>query len=358
MSKRILIVEDERDIRDSLKTILELNDFIVHTAENGQIGLEKAEEKKPDLILCDVMMPVLDGFGLLEQLRKKGIETPLIFLTAKAQYNDLRTGMNLGADDYIFKPFKSAELLQSIERRLERKDQLEQHLKKLINSLEQTIILMVGHEFKTPMHGILSFTNLIKQKASELANNEIEDFCNYLESSSNRLQQTFSKIKTYYDLKLSGIAPVSDRRNIKLGQLVKNICIQVAKEYNRESDLVFSDIDEKEVVLSVELFSIALYELVDNAFKFSENGKKVRVSASFRSNGINIEIIDEGNTCKAAELRLHSGIIGQVKRKKLEQQGLGIGLALALLIIHSQNGQILFEDIQPSGIKTEILLNL
>ena len=137
-----MIVEDERDIRDSLKTILELNDFIVDTAENGQIGLEKAEEKKPDLILCDVMMPVLDGFGLLEQLRKKGVETPLIFLTAKAQYNDLRTGMNLGADDYIFKPFKSAELLQSIERRLERKDQLEQHLKKLINSLEQTIILM------------------------------------------------------------------------------------------------------------------------------------------------------------------------------------------------------------------------
>jgi len=358
MSKRILVVEDERDIRDSLKTILELNDFIVDTAENGQVGLEKAEEKKPDLILCDVMMPVLDGFGLLEQLRKNGIETPLIFLTAKAQYNDLRTGMNLGADDYIFKPFKSAELLQSIERRLERKDQLEQHLKRLINSLEQTIILMVGHEFKTPMHGILSFTNLIKQKASELANNEIEDFCNYLESSSNRLQQTFSKIKTYYDLKISGIAQVSDRRKVALGDLVKNICLQVAKEYNRESDLVFSEIDESEVVLSAELFSIALYEMVDNAFKFSEKGKNVLISAKFRSNGINIQILDAGNTCKASELRSQSGVIGQVKRKKLEQQGLGIGLALALLIIHSQNGQILFEDIQPNGIKTEILLNL
>lgn len=358
MNKRILVVEDEKDIRDSLKTILELNDFIVDTAENGQVGFEKAEEKKPDLILCDVMMPVLDGFGLLEQLRKSGIETPLIFLTAKAQYNDLRTGMNLGADDYIFKPFKSAELLQSIERRLERKDQLEQHLKRLINSLEQTIILMVGHEFKTPMHGILSFTNLIKQKASELANNEIEDFCNYLESSSNRLQQTFSKIKTYYDLKISGIAQVSDRRNVALGDLVRNICLQVAKEYNRESDLVFSEIDDSEVVLSAELFSIALYEMVDNAFKFSEKGKNVLISATFRSNGINIQILDAGNTCKASELRSQSGIIGQVKRKKLEQQGLGIGLALALLIIHSQNGQILFEDIQPNGIKTEILLNL
>ncbi|MEO0065276.1 MAG: hypothetical protein RI983_602 [Bacteroidota bacterium] len=358
MSKRILIVEDERDIRDSLKTILELNDFIVDAAENGQIGLEKAEEKKPDLILCDVMMPVLDGFGLLELLRKKGVETPLIFLTAKAQHNDLRTGMNLGADDYIFKPFKSAELLQSIERRLERKDQLEQDLKKLINSLEQTIILMVGHEFKTPMHGILSFTNLIKQRASELANNEIEDFCIYLENSSNRLQQTFSKIKTYYDLELSGIAPESDRRNVALGKLVQNISLQVANEYNRESDLFVAEIDDREVVLSTELFSMALYELVDNAFKFSEKGKKVKVNATFRINGISVDIIDEGNTCKATELRSLSGIIGQVRRKKLEQQGLCIGLALALLIINSQNGQLLFEDIQPCGIKTEILLNL
>ena len=358
MSKRILIVEDERDIRDSLKTILELNDFIVDTAENGQVGLEKAGTQKPDLILCDVMMPVLDGFGLLEQLRKNGIETPLIFLTAKAQYNDLRTGMNLGADDYIFKPFKSVELLQSIERRLERKDQLEQHLKMLINSLEQTIIQMVGHESNTPMPGVLSLTNLIKQKASELANNEIEDFCHYLESSTSRLQQTFNKIKTYFDLKKSGIAPVSDRRNVELTQLVKNISLQVAKEYERESDLVFSEMDNREAVLSAELFSIALYELVDNAFKFSEKGKKVFVSARFRSNGINIEILDEGNTCKAAEVRANAAITGQIKRTKFEQQDFGIGLALSLLIIHSQNGQLIFEDIQPNGIKTEILLNL
>eukprot|EP01041_Mallomonas_annulata_P021095 gene21095-41060_t len=82
-SFRVRIVEDEKDIRDSLKTILELNDYEVETAENGQIGLKKVIDRKPDLILCDVMMPVLDGFGLLEQLRSKSIETPLIFLTAK-----------------------------------------------------------------------------------------------------------------------------------------------------------------------------------------------------------------------------------------------------------------------------------
>ena len=263
MSKKILVVEDEKDIRDSLKTILELNDYEVETAENGQVGLDKAIERKPDLILCDVMMPVLDGFGLLEQLRKKAIETPLIFLTAKAQYNDLRTGMNLGADDYIFKPFKSAELLQSIERRLERKDQLEHHLKSLINSLEQTIILMVGHEFKTPMHGILSFTNLIKQKANDLANDEIEDFCNYLERSSNRLKQTFSKIKVYYDLKLSGIAPVSDRSKVRLDLLVQHIANQVAADHNRVANLSVATMDPIEFNISVEVINLRTLRPLD-----------------------------------------------------------------------------------------------
>ncbi|OYZ01725.1 MAG: hypothetical protein B7Y37_06095 [Sphingobacteriia bacterium 28-36-52] len=357
MSKKILVVEDEKDIRDSLKTILELNDYEVETAENGQVGLDKAIERKPDLILCDVMMPVLDGFGLLEQLRKKSIETPLIFLTAKAQYNDLRTGMNLGADDYIFKPFKSAELLQSIERRLERKDQLEHHLKNLINSLEQTIILMVGHEFKTPMHGILSFTNLIKQKANDLANDEIEDFCNYLERSSNRLKQTFSKIKVYYDLKLSGIAPMSDRSKVRLDLLVQHIASQVAAEHNRLQQLNITQMEPIEVNISVELFSIALYELIDNAFKFSDKEDTVTVNLIAGYNGVSVEILDQGKFCNASELNVQSGAIGQIKRSKFEQQGLGIGLALAMLIVNSQNGQIFFDDIKPQGIRTEISLN-
>jgi two-component system, sensor histidine kinase and response regulator len=357
MSKRILVVEDEKDIRDSLKTILELNDYEVETAENGQIGLKKVIDRKPDLILCDVMMPVLDGFGLLEQLRSKSIETPLIFLTAKAQYNDLRTGMNLGADDYIFKPFKSAELLQSIERRLERKDQLEHHLKSLINSLEQTIILMVGHEFKTPMHGILSFTNLIKQKANDLANDEIEDFCNYLERSSNRLQQTFSKIKVYYDLKLSGIAPMSDRSKVRLDLLIQHIANQVGAEHQREACLILTPMQPLEINISVELFSIALYELIDNAFKFSDKDSTVTINLLSGLNGVSIEILDQGKLCKASELNVQSGAIGQIKRSKFEQQGLGIGLALAMLIVNSQNGQIFFDDIKPQGIRTEISLN-
>ena len=113
--KKILVIEDNHDVRENLAEILELSDYTVYTAENGKTGVEKAMEHLPDLILCDVMMPELDGFGVLRILEKKQntANIPFIFLTAKSEKTDFRKGMNLGADDYITKPFDDVELLDA-----------------------------------------------------------------------------------------------------------------------------------------------------------------------------------------------------------------------------------------------------
>src|SRR5438046_1435193 len=122
--KKLLLIEDNNDIRENTAEILELANYKVTTAENGKIGVEKALEEKPDLIICDVMMPVLDGYGVLHLLNMnpqlKGI--PFIFLTAKAERSDFRKGMEMGADDYITKPFSDIELLRAIEMRLKKMD--------------------------------------------------------------------------------------------------------------------------------------------------------------------------------------------------------------------------------------------
>ncbi len=118
MNNKVLVIEDERDIRESLKTILELSDFFPEVAVNGEDGIDKISTFQPDIILCDVMMPVMDGFTFLAKIRKEGIDIPLIFLTAKAQHTDLKTGMSLGAHDYLFKPFKSVDLLKAINKAL------------------------------------------------------------------------------------------------------------------------------------------------------------------------------------------------------------------------------------------------
>jgi CRP-like cAMP-binding protein/FixJ family two-component response regulator len=128
MSK-ILLIEDNHDVRENTAEILELANYTVLTAENGKIGVEKALEEKPDLIICDIMMPVLDGYGVLHMINKhedlKNI--PFIFLTAKAERGDFRKGMEMGADDYITKPFTDIELLNSIESRLKKVELLKKN---------------------------------------------------------------------------------------------------------------------------------------------------------------------------------------------------------------------------------------
>jgi DNA-binding NarL/FixJ family response regulator len=120
--KKILIIEDEPEMRRNLTTILRLEKFYPVPAANGSVGIELAKKEKPDLILCDVMMPELDGYGVIAALRADAgtVTIPFIFLTAKGEKPDIRAGMNLGADDYLTKPVAKNDLLAAIRSRLAR----------------------------------------------------------------------------------------------------------------------------------------------------------------------------------------------------------------------------------------------
>lgn len=126
--KKILIIEDNEDVRENTADILELSNYNVSTAENGKIGLKKIKQFLPDIIICDIMMPELDGYEVLQNLNKnnKTASIPFIFLTAKSEKTEIRKGMNLGADDYLTKPFSENELLEAIECRLKKHDFLKQ----------------------------------------------------------------------------------------------------------------------------------------------------------------------------------------------------------------------------------------
>lgn len=118
--KKILLIEDNREIRENTAEILALAGYEVSTAENGKIGVDSAQQQKPDLIICDIMMPELDGFGVLHILTRKPetASIPFIFLTAKTEKSDIRKGMDMGADDYLTKPFDDTQLLNAIDMRL------------------------------------------------------------------------------------------------------------------------------------------------------------------------------------------------------------------------------------------------
>ena len=136
--KKILLIEDNDDIRENTAEILQLANYKVTTAANGKIGVEMALQLIPDLIICDIMMPVLDGYGVLHAVQKNEAikNTPFIFLTAKTERSDLRKGMESGADDYITKPFDGTELLNAVDSRFKKIELLRQQFGLHMEGLE------------------------------------------------------------------------------------------------------------------------------------------------------------------------------------------------------------------------------
>jgi CRP-like cAMP-binding protein len=146
--KKILLIEDNQEIRENTAEILELANYKVLQAENGKVGVELAKKEHPDLIVCDIMMPQLDGYGVLHMLGKNPVTSsiPFIFLTAKSEKEDFRKGMNLGADDYLVKPFDDLELLDAVEMRLKKNEILKAEFQKNVEGLDNFIREAKGFE--------------------------------------------------------------------------------------------------------------------------------------------------------------------------------------------------------------------
>lgn len=139
--KTILLIEDNIEVRENTAEILSLAGYNVLTAENGKLGVELAQSSKPDLIICDIMMPELDGYGVLHILNKKSDTAgiPFIFLTARTEKSDIRKGMNLGADDYLTKPFDDTDLMNAIEARFRKNEMLQKQYESTAEGLDNFI---------------------------------------------------------------------------------------------------------------------------------------------------------------------------------------------------------------------------
>lgn len=178
MNKVIALIEDNHEMRENIQEILELANYTVHSAENGKRGVEIIKSEKPDLILCDIMMPELDGYGVLYMVSKnpETASIPFIFLTAKSEKEDFRKGMNMGADDYLTKPFEDTELLGAIEKRLKRIEQFAGDVAPGVQGL---------NNFLESVSGMESLQKLTEEKRSKKFNKKDniffeEDFPNFV----------------------------------------------------------------------------------------------------------------------------------------------------------------------------------
>ncbi len=326
--KKILIVEDEKDIRESLKDLLEMKGFEVLTAMNGKEALFVASTQKPDLILSDIMMPEINGIELLKIIQQNNdlIDIPFIFLTAKVDNESIRNGMNLGADDYLTKPVKKNELLDVIKKRLEKAEMLKKKVEKEYTNIVNQLNSTAQHEFYTPLNGILGFAELLKNNPS-LSPKKIIHFSTIIEQSGIRLKNTLDNIMLYRTIISNNFFPKKQKFRIT-PFLFKKIAFETARTYKRKKDLTCQDFNEVWVRGDKDNFIKIMKELIDNAFKFSEEDEKVLIEFNQQANECSIFIKNFGKTFLPIQIEKIDAFV-QFERKCFEQQGMGLGLFLS-----------------------------
>jgi signal transduction histidine kinase len=360
--QKILVIDDEAMFREATACALQRKGFETVEAADGIEGAETARRLLPDLIICDVNMDRMDGYTLLEALRQEPATAaiPFILMTGMGDVDSMRRGMNLGADDYLAKPFTAPQLFSAVEARLKKSQFLRQNAEKKLSDLRANLSLALPHEMITPLNGIFGLAQILSSEAESLTPAEVADFGTSILQSAERLHRTVQNFLLFGQLEMQASDPqtmsvLREKQTAMVRQLVETRARHFAETATRAADLQLESgsvngiehssennslplTDPKSVNVAQDLFTKLVDELIDNAFKFSSAGTAVRVVSSFGSGEYTLSIADRGQGMDAAQVA-GIGAYSQFNRKSNEQQGAGLGLAIARRIVELHGGQ-------------------
>ena len=308
-----------------------------------------AKKHLPDLIICDVNMPKLDGFGTLTQLRahESTATIPFMFLSGAVERPNVRRGMELGADDYVTKPFTPSELLAAVNARLEKVAEMERKSEKKLDELRGKMTLALPHELRTPLNGIMGLASLLIDEHLTMQPEDVLENARMVHISAERLHRLIENFLAYAQIELmakdaKSILSTASESSTATAPLVTEGAKAVAARWKREADLRLEVRDSTVPVIADNLQKI-VEELMDNAFKFSEPGTSVRVVAGALDQTFSLNIINTGRGMTAEQI----GRIGphvQFDRDKYEQQGAGLGLIIAKRLTELNGGNFLINS--------------
>lgn len=365
--KTVLIIEDTDFISENIAITLGFEGYNAVVACDGVDGLKKLEEHKPDLVLCDVSMPRLDGFGVLAEIKKRPeFQTiPFIFLTAKAEKSDMRRGMELGADDYLTKPFTTEELVAAVTTQLTKKEKVVSHYEEKLDELRGTISYSLPHEFRTALNGILGYSDIILQMANAASSDthvdpaELKEVAEAIRESGKRLSRMTENYLAYTQIRavLDVPAKVAEfRSQITISTLdtIQDVVMALSPIFSRETD-VRLDIEDATVQIGPQNLYKLCSELIDNALKFSNKGDAVTVKGSAEAGTYKIEVVDSGRGMTTEQIE-SIGAYQQFGRREFEQQGAGLGLAIAKLLVLLHGGEFTVSSETGNGTVVKVTL--
>jgi len=366
MMKRILLIDDSEFILESTSTLLMFEGYDVITAGGGAEGIQKAIDELPDLIICDVSMPEVNGYEVIEQIRanEKTTMIPFIFLTAFTDKVKMREGMEKGADDYLTKPFTKKELTSAIDSQWLKYSKVETKVQTKVETVGKKLNYALPHEFRTVLSQLVGSANLIKNNINDLEKEDIVEVANEIVSIVSRLTRITDNFLLYMKLENYSHSPEAieqlrqnktDEPFVMFSDIAETVCLRYGRTGEIDIKNVVFDIS---INMSSDLFHKLVDELVDNAFKFSKKGDTVTIDSQIINNEkLFISISDNGIGMTQEQIK-EIGAFMQFQREEFEQQGVGIGLTIAKNIVELHGGTIEFTSEKGKGTTISFMLPL
>lgn len=359
--QKILLIDDEEVFRVTTRMVLQRQGYEIHEAADGAAGVEVARRILPDLVLCDVNMERLDGYATLEALREQP-ETatiPFILMTGMTGDDIMRRGMNLGADDFLEKPFTPPQLFAAIEARLRKHQTLQKTAERKLAELRSNLSLALPHEMITPLNGIFGLADIITTDAATLRPEEISELARGITSSAERLHHLVQNFILFGQLELLATdagarAELQTACTADLRNLISRRLAERAGKCGRKED-ARGTVEDSNVRMKPEMFTKLVDELVDNAFKFSLPGSPVTVSGHRTGQVYHLSVSDQGDGM-APEQIARIGAYSQFDRHSREQQGSGLGLAIAKRLTELHQGEFRIQSEPGRGTTVSIRL--
>ncbi len=367
MPEKILVIEDEGPLRAQVVEMLELEGYDVSEAENGGMAFGMLQNIQPDIIICDVAMPDFDGYQILQHVRdnERLAMIPFIFVTARADRSFVRHGMELGADDYITKPFSRSELLASIESRLARFRKVSSSNKSEdLDDAKRQLTTMVAHELRTPLVSMTMIHELISQKLDDLSGEEMRDLLKMMQSGNQRMQHLVEQMVIFTQLNTNVIDEDTVYRHGKaldIQTVIKNAIEQGRSFAYRNQDGSIKRAQNKpfaSVKALIKPLSFALAEIIANALIFSPENSSVIIQERVVNDWVHIHVVDSGAGLTTTRLKKAAMPFEQIDRENQEQQGMGMGLPLAIKIAQIHGGDIGFQSTASGGTQVTVKLPL
>lgn len=354
---KILVIEDEKELLENLVFFLSLENYEVLSACDGKSGVITAFSELPDLIICDINMPEMDGFQVLNEIRANAATTtvPFIFLTARSDKADIRQGMDLGADDFVSKPYTDEEILNAVKTRLDKHKIIKDAYSSQMDELRQNIASTLPHELKTPLSVILAYSDILDKNYKDLTEDDIKNIAKSINAAGKRLHRLFENYIFYTSL-IDFKLPENEQIGLKAKyahQSLKKITDEVASRYTKGLKVI-NDFTPCDVNMLNSHFEKVIEELVDNAFKFSNENSLVEINSSVNDGKYEVRIKNVGIEFTKDQIQNIGGFM-QFNRKYVEQQGIGLGLAIVNMINSLYGNEL---NINSFNGHTEIILNV